>query len=88
MATFLFRTKSYAELKMIYIIKIKLFYYRLVLYSETLELSWNIEPNRIQSNQIEFFKYFDVFSSSVRSNRTHRYHSNASNTSCKSIQMQ
>jgi tetratricopeptide (TPR) repeat protein len=32
--------------------------------SETLELSWNIEPNRIESvrsNQIEFFQYFDVF---------------------------
>jgi hypothetical protein len=33
------------------------------MYSETLELSWNIEPNRIQSNQIEFFQYLDVFSS-------------------------
>ena len=65
-------------------------------YSETLKLSWNIEPNRaelnstelVRSNQIEFFQYFDVFLSSVRSNRIHRNHSNASNTSCKSIQMQ
>jgi hypothetical protein len=58
-------------------------------YSETLELSWNIEPNRIlielvRSKRIEFFQYFDVFSSSVRSNRTHK---NRSNTSCKIIEM-
>jgi hypothetical protein len=52
-------------------------------YSETLELSWNIESNRI-----EFFQYFDVFSSSVRSNGIHKNYSNASNTSCKIIQMQ
>ncbi len=32
----------------------------LILYSETLKLSWNIEPKRI-----EFFQYFDVFMSSV-----------------------
>ncbi len=43
----------------------------ILLYSETLELSWNIEPNRtesnsielVRSNRIEFFQYFDVFSS-------------------------
>ncbi len=36
-------------------------------YSETLELSWNIEPNRIVINRIssieanQIFQYFDVF---------------------------
>jgi hypothetical protein len=43
-----------------------------LLNSETLELSWNIEPNRIQSKRIEFSQYFDVFSSSIRLNRTQK----------------
>jgi len=33
------------------------------IYSETLEYrteySWNIEPNRTESNSTEFFQYFD-----------------------------
>jgi len=56
-------------------------------FSETLELSWNIELNRTEFNRIEFFQYFDVFSTTVRSNRIHKNHSNASNTPCKVIQI-
>ena len=50
-----------------------------LIYSETLELSWNIEPNQTESNQIQP-NYFELvrsnqiefFLSSVRSNRTER----------------
>jgi hypothetical protein len=46
-------------------------------YSETLEFSWNIESNSIElvrSKRIEFFQYFDVFSSYVRSIQMHQIH--------------
>jgi len=50
-------------------------------YSETLELSWNVEPNRTESNRTELnlndftwciWCIWMIFMSSVRSNRTRK----------------
>jgi hypothetical protein len=55
-------------------------------YSETLELYWNIEPNRTEFNRISLIepnRIFSMFRCFFDKN-----HSNASNTPCKVIQMQ